>query len=41
MIVPVAPWEGYRGYEKEMKRAIMELANVIKCVYVCVNRTKG
>lgn len=25
--VPVAPWEGYRGYEKEMKRAIMELAN--------------
>ncbi|CAO3645585.1 unnamed protein product [Mucor hiemalis] len=24
--VPVAPWEGYRGYEKEMKRAIMEIS---------------
>lgn len=26
--VPVAPWEGYRGYEKEMKRAIMEISEV-------------
>jgi hypothetical protein len=26
--VPVAPWEGYQGYEKEMKQAIMDISNV-------------